>query len=470
MEGDFLRKEGGKEGDFIRKEGRFGVVRGCSPDDSLGEEFKGAMCEVALQEYAEAALLTWSGGESGCLVVNIETSIEGGPACFFVKPLCQPQWIGFITGNDDERDAWITAILHSRLRSPDRIDGLEAKQIQSAEEHMEQNANMNGIMTEGSTNSGEPDGHSGATPVMNGDSGIAAVHKLFGISPQGHGVAPQPIIDAHSEVRRLREIVERQADTITNQARVIHGLHGELATERKSRNEVVENNLLLMEQRTVEVAMIDQLAQLLVTPMWQGSTDEDKNESMRLVDEIRAVAQSLVAEAKPTVGAHTTSLPMSNGVFQKASTPNSPRPQTLPHKTILSTTTTPVMPNPMGIAPTSVHLPFSSSISCGTPSNGAPLGVTPSKYLTNGGKVKYTPDFTPNHHRVPSLARVTPMLSSVRPPFGGLTGGISSGVSTPGVIRPRRDEAPYLQAGPRIGSWNRPQRSVSPGGRFFAVR
>lgn len=353
------------------------------------------MCDVTLQEYAEAALLTWSGKESGCLVVNRETGIGTGPSSFFVKSLCQTHWVGFFARSPEERDAWIDALRHSQLRSED------------------------GKVQETSTGAATPEtsmNTDGVTPAATSDTETAAPGTNNGIykgithvmEPNGsHDKTLLASVDAHAEVRRLRIIVEQQAESLATQAKELQLLHAEFAVERKYRNDVVESNLVLSEKRKEDAAMIEHLSQLLVAQRRQLHPEE--KDSNHTVEEIRNVAKDVVAQAQQR-GQVTM-----NTARTRVSSVGSRTPYSLAPPINLS----------------SMRASLSSV-----------MGEFPKQLSTS--------------------ARTTPILSSVRPPMAPDLGPPLSSYLQASAREGR------LCAGPRIGSWHRP-RSVSPGGRFFHV-
>lgn len=301
------------DGDSFRKEGFINVVRGSGPDDPAFNEKiddSGSRCQVVLQEYTEAALLTWSGNLSGCLVVNKETSVVERPSSFFIKALCQQQWVGFKTTDDTERDEWVSAVIHSQLRSEER----SASNKQAASTSSAYRSTKTGGHKE------DGDSGSGATS-LNCDSAdnFSRTHsrrpqespsdsKLLSDSASKRCESSEAEIvtgsekvnifaELRNEVRRLQKTVHEQGTKLSSQAKNIYELNEELGAERKRCTKVMEDYMVMLEQKNVEVAMIDQLAQLVVTPMWKGISDGDYRESKRLTEEIRSVAHGIVSEA-----------------------------------------------------------------------------------------------------------------------------------------------------------------------------
>jgi len=500
------------DGESFRKEGFINVVRGLDPDD---EEFHdkaagmGSRCQVVLQEYTEAALLTWSGKLSGCLVVNKETAVMERPSSFFIKALCQQQWVGFATMDDAERDEWVTAVRHSQIRSQEKTSVVSHKRPTSIASASTVSATSNGRKTtqmDGDTvsapsacDNGSVDNgsvihqivHSQETPNDSTFPSASASKRGVDSEAETSGSDKTPVFsDLRNEVRRLQKCVEDQAEKLTFQAKTIYELNEELAKERKQRNKVTEDNLTLLEQKNVEVAMIDQLAQLVVTPMWQGITDDDYHESKRLIEEIRSVAHGIVLEARNPRHAPAPAKPPEDGTVLSPRPPTpslhlgasaafhqntlpylraSPCPQVITASalqqqqssqqqergrcmntsspvrvsTVMSTTTT-----SQG-ASTSLNIPITTA----TPISSITFPPTSFKPTSAGGPLIPAPPIN-----LPSSVRTTPILSSTRP-FDS---------TFPRTSQKWREEGPpFLQTGPRIGAWNRPHRSVSPGGRFF---
>jgi len=510
------------DGDSFRKEGFINVVRGSGPDDPAFSEKiadAGSRCQVVLQEYTEAALLTWSGNLSGCLVVNKETSVVERPSSFFIKALCQQQWVGFKTTDDTERDEWVSAVIHSQLRSEER----SASNKQAASTSTAFSSTKAGLKEDG-------DSGSGAT-TLNYDS-ADNFSRTYSRRPQESPSDSKLLSDSASkqcgsseaeivtgsekvnifaelrnEVRRLQKTVYEQGAKLTSQAKNIYELNEELGAERKRCTKVMEDYMVLLEQKNVEVAMIDQLAQLVVTPMWKGISDGDYKESKRLTEEIRSVAHGIVSEAsgKPRLKIGTLNPRNRIDVGLRDNSPSLHRPPTTfgpaavpPFSQTCSTNTSVaggyctqvnpafMPPSPSYIAPSNVSQPMVSGtiaapsyppIQFATPlqqergrpmstiSHASPLRVPslPDTPILNGGYGRSTsltipaPTGTLSVGHPNSSRCTTPNLTSVLPSFG---------ITLP---PPSAEGPPYLRIKPqeRIGAWNRRSRSVSPATRFF---
>lgn len=415
---------------------------------------------------------------------------------FFIKALCQQQWVGFATSDDAERDEWVAAVRHSQVRSQEKTNAASNKRPTSTASASTVSATSNGRKTtqmDGDTVSAPSAGDNG---LLDNGSGIQIVHpqetpndstfpsasaSKRGVDSEADtsGSEKTPVFsELRTEVRRLQKCVEDQAAKLTTQAKTIYELNEELTKERKRCNKVTEDNLTLLEQKNVEVAMIDQLAQLVVTPMWQGITDDDYHESKRLIEEIRSVAHGIVLEARnPRLKTAPAKPPEDNTLF-------SPRAPPTPHLYLDAT----AFPNPLlrtsqvttgasslqqqtqergrcmnTSSPLRVSTAMSTTCQGASTSLNIPVATAPLTSITfpptsfkptaPGGPIIPAPPT-----QLPSSVRTTPILSSTRP-FGSTFPRTSQ--------KWREDGPPFLQMGARIGAWNRPNRSVSPGGRFF---